>query len=35
MTKEASVNGLDLRILEAVPGKTPDLFKSALLAIEG
>jgi peptide chain release factor len=35
MTEEASANGCPLHLLEVIPGRRPDLFKSALIAIEG
>ena len=35
MTKEASAHGCHMHILEVIPGSRPDLFKSALIAIEG
>ncbi len=35
ITQDASANGYNLNVLEVVPGSKPDLFKSALLSIEG
>ncbi len=35
MVKEASANGCHMQTLEIVPGSKPDLFKSALISIEG
>jgi peptide chain release factor len=35
MVKEASANGCHMQTLETVPGSKPDLFKSALISIEG
>lgn len=35
MVKDAAANGYTMTILEAIPGSKPDLFKSALLSLEG
>jgi peptide chain release factor len=35
MTKEAAANGCHMHLLEVIPGSRPDLFKSALISIEG